>query len=143
MTQCASAEIAELPRSFARLQWHGTDAAVGYVTADGRLAVGAWRFAAPGSAGAARTVLAAKAGTEQPTQVRIATVMPLNDSDDNPLTLVTLSRVAAGTLSLASRRLHKTLVYQRWARIRSGSRRSASRRRAVLGVGSTSVHSSA
>ena len=112
MTQYASAEIAELPRSFERLQWHGTDAAVGYVTADGHLAVGAWRFAAPGSASAARTVLAAKVGTEQPTQVRIATVMPLNDSDDNPVTLVTLSRVAAGTLRLVSWRLHKTLVYQ-------------------------------
>jgi hypothetical protein len=57
-------------------------------------------------------VLASKAGTEQPTQVRIASVMPQSDSDDDPVTLVTLSRVAAGTLRLVSWRLHKTLVYQ-------------------------------
>jgi len=112
MTQYATAEFAEIPRSFARLQWHGTDVAVGYLTADGHLAVAAWRFAASGSGSAARTVLASKAGTEQPTQVRIASVMPQSDSDDDPVTLVTLSRVAAGTLRLVSWRLHKTLVYQ-------------------------------
>jgi hypothetical protein len=49
----------------------------------GHLAVAAWRFAAPGSAGAARTVLASKAGTEQPTQVRLASLMPASDSDDD------------------------------------------------------------
>ena len=110
--QYASAEIAENPRSFARLQWHGTDVAVGYVTSDGHLAVAAWRFAAPGSSGAARTVLASKIGTEQPTQVRIAGLMPASDSDDYPVTLVTLSHVAAGTLRLVSWRMHKALVYQ-------------------------------
>jgi hypothetical protein len=112
MSQYASAEIAELPRSFARLQWHGTDAAVGYVTSDGHLAVAAWRFAAPGSASVARTVLASKTGTEQPTQVRITSLLPQSDSDDDPVTLVTLSRVAAGSLRLVSWRMHKTLVYQ-------------------------------
>ena len=112
MTQYASAEFAELPRSFARLQSHGTDVAVGYVTPDGHLAVAAWRFAAPGSGSAARTVLASTVGTEQPTQVRIASLMPSSDSDDDPVTLVTLSRVAAGALRLVSWRMHKTLVYQ-------------------------------
>lgn len=112
MSQYASAEFAELPRSFARLQWHGTDVAVGYISPDGHLAVAAWRFAAPGSGNAARTVLAAKVGTEQPTQLRIASLMPDSDSDDDPVTLVTLSHVAAGTLRLVSWRMHKTLVFQ-------------------------------
>ena len=106
-----SAEIAELPRSFARLQWHGCDAAAAYTTPDGHLAVGAWRFAAPGSTSAARTVLASKVGSEQPTQVRITSLMPGSDSDDDPVPLVTLSRVAAGSLRLVSWRLHRTLVY--------------------------------
>jgi len=79
---------------------------------EGHLAVAAWRFAAPGSASAARTVLAAKAGTEQPTQVRLASLVPASDSDDDPVSLVTLSHVAAGSLRLVSWRLHKsTLVY--------------------------------
>lgn len=112
MSQYGSAEFPELPRSFARLQWHGTDVAVGYITADGHLAVAAWRFAVPGSSTAPRTVLASKVGTEQPTQVRVASLMPQSDSDDDPVPLVTLSRVAAGNLRLVSWRLHKTLVYQ-------------------------------
>ena len=57
-------------------------------------------------------MLAHKEGTEQPTQVRLASLVPASDSDDDPVSLVTLSRVAAGTLRLVSWRLHKTtLVY--------------------------------
>jgi hypothetical protein len=112
MSTYGSAEIAEIPRVFARLQSHGSDAAVAYTTPEGHLAVAAWRFAAPGSASAARTVLAAKAGTEQPTQVRLASLVPASDSDDDPVSLVTLSHVPAGALRLVSWRLHKTtLVY--------------------------------
>jgi len=110
MSVYGSAEIAEIPRAFARLHHHGSDAAVAYTTPDGHLAVAAWRFAAPGSASAARSVLAHKAGTEQPTQVRLASLIP--SSDDDPVSLVTLSRVAAGTLRLVCWRLRKTtLVY--------------------------------
>jgi len=111
MNVYASAEIAEIPRVFARLQWYGCDAAVAYTTPVGHLAVAAWRFAAPGSASAARSVLAHKEGTEQPTQVRLATLIPSSGSDDDPVSLVTLSRVAAGSLRLVCWRLHKTLVY--------------------------------
>ena len=111
MTVYASAEVVEEPQAFARLQWYGCDAAVAYKTPEGHLAVAAWRFAAPGSASAARTVLAAKVGTEQPTQVRLASLLPPSGSDDDPVSLVTLSRVAAGTLRLVSWRLHRTLVY--------------------------------
>jgi len=111
MSVYGSAEIAEIPRVFARLQSHGTDAAVAYTTPDGHLAVAAWRFAAPGAGGAARSVLAHKEGLEQPTQIRLASILPTADSDDNPVWLVTLSRVAAGSLRLVSWRLHKTLVY--------------------------------
>ena len=106
-----SAEIVETPEAFARLQTSGGDAAVAYRTPEGHLAVAAWRFAAPGSASAARTVLASKVGTEQPTQVRLASLPPASDSDNDPVSLVTLSRVAAGTLRLVSWRLHRTLVY--------------------------------
>ena len=96
--------------AFARAQWYGCDAAVAYTTPEGHLAVAAWRFAAPGSASAARSVLAHKTGTEQPTQVRLASLIP--SSADDPVALVTLSRVAAGTLRLVRWRLHKTtLVY--------------------------------
>jgi hypothetical protein len=111
MSVYGSAEIAEFPEAFARLQSYGCDAAVAYKTPEGHLAVAAWRFAAPGSSSAPRTVLAAKAGTEQPTQVRLASVLPLGGSDDDPVSLVTLSRVAAGSLRLVSWRLHKTLVF--------------------------------
>jgi hypothetical protein len=111
MSVYGSAEFVELPRSFARLQYYGTDAAVAYTTPLGHLAVAAWRFATPGSASAARTVLAQKEGTEQPTQVRLASLIPASDSDDDPVALVTLSHVAAGALRLVSWRLHRTLVY--------------------------------
>ena len=106
-----SAEIAEIPRSFARLQWYGGDAAVAYTTPEGHLAVAAWRFAAPGSADAARTVLAATIGTEQPTQVRLTSLVPTSGSDADPVPLVTLSRVPAGLLRLVSWRLHKTVIF--------------------------------
>jgi hypothetical protein len=81
-------------------------------TPEGHLAVAAWRFAAPGSASATRTVLAAQAGTEQPTQVRLATLLPASGSDDDPVSLVTLSHVAAGSLRLVSWRLHRTLLLE-------------------------------
>lgn len=111
MSVYASAEIAEDPDAFARLQSQGCDAAVAYTTPEGHLAVAAWRFAAPGSAGTARTVLASKVGTEQPTHVRLASLVPASDSDDDPVSLVTLSRVAAGSLRLVSWRLHKTPIF--------------------------------
>ena len=111
MSVYGSAEIAETPRSFARLQTYGGDAAVAYTTPEGHLAVAAWRFAAPGSADAARTVLATKVGTAQPTNVRIASLVPTSDSDADPVPLVTLSRVAAGLLRLVSWRLHKTVIF--------------------------------
>ena len=111
MSMYGSAEIVEMPEAFARLHSYGCDAAVAYKTPEGHLAVAAWRFATPGSTGAARAVLASKAGTEQPTQVRIASLLPVGGSDDDPVSLVTLSRVAAGSLRLVGWRLHKTLVY--------------------------------
>jgi hypothetical protein len=111
MSVYAGAEIAEVPETFARLQTYGCDAAVAYTTTDGHLAVAAWRFAAPGSGDAARTVLASKVGTEQPTQVRLASLVPASDSDADPVSLVTLNRVAAGSLRLGSWRLHRALVY--------------------------------
>ena len=107
MTTYGTAEIDQMP-VFARLRHHGTDAAVAYKTGDGHLAVAAWRFAAPGAGGAARTVLASKAGTEQPTQFRLTTLIP-SDADE-PVSLVTLSRVAAGALRLVSWRLKKTIL---------------------------------
>jgi hypothetical protein len=110
MSVYGSVEIAETPRAFARLGWYGSDAAVAYTTPEGHLAVAAWRFAAPGSNSATRTVLAAKAGTEQPTQVRIASLLPASGSDDDPVSLVTLSH-AAGSLRLVSWRLHKTVDF--------------------------------
>ena len=110
MSVYGSVEIAEVPRAFARLGWFGSDAAVAYMTPEGHLAVAAWRFAAPGSASATRTVLAAKTGTEQPSQVRLATALPSSGSDDDPVSLVTLSHVAAGALRLVSWRLHRTLL---------------------------------
>jgi hypothetical protein len=111
MSVYGSTEIAEIPRSLARLQYYGGDAAVAYMTPEGHLGVAAWRFAAPGSADTTRTVLAAKVGTEQPTQVRLASLVPTSDSDADPVQLVTLSRVAAGLLRLVSWRLHKTFIF--------------------------------
>jgi hypothetical protein len=111
MNVYANTEFPENPRSFARLQTDGLDAGVAYVTPDGHLAVAAWRFAAPGSGNAARSVFAAKTGTEQPTQVRLASLIPPSDSDADPVWLVTLDRVAAGALRLVSWKLHQTLVY--------------------------------
>jgi hypothetical protein len=111
MSTYASAEIAESPQTFARLQTYGSDVAVAYATPIGQLAVAAWRFAAPGTASAPRTVLAAKTSGEQPTQVRLASLMPASDSDDDPVSLVTLSHAAGGALRLVSWRLHRTLVY--------------------------------
>ena len=108
MTTYATAEIVQTP-VFARLRRHGADAAVAYKTGDGHLAVAAWRFAAPGAGGAARTVLASKAGTELPTQFRLTTLVPSDDDDPGPF--VTLSRVASGALRLVSWRLKKTLLY--------------------------------
>ena len=108
MTTYATAEIAQTP-VFARLRHHGTDAAVAYKTGDGHLAVAAWRFAAPGAGGAARTVLASKAGTELPTQFRLTTLVP--SDDDDPVPFVTLSRATSGALQLVSWRLKKTLLY--------------------------------
>jgi len=97
-------EIDQIP-VFARLRHYGTDAAVAYKTGDGHLAVAAWRFAAPGAGGAARTVLASKAGTELPTQFRLTTLVP-SDADD-PVPFVTLSRATSGQLRLVSWRLKK------------------------------------
>ena len=111
MTVYGSAEIAEIPRAFARLGWYGSDAAVTYTTPEGHLAVAAWRFAAPGSAAAARTVLASKASSDQPTQARLASLLPASGSDNDPVSLVTLSRVPAGLLRLVSWRLHKTIDF--------------------------------
>ncbi len=108
MNPYATAEIAESPTTFARLRASGNDAAVAYKTPEGHLAVAAWRFAAPGSGSAPRTVLASRVGTEQPTQVRIASLVPAGD--DDPVPLVTLNRVAAGSLRLVSWRFHQTSV---------------------------------
>jgi hypothetical protein len=111
MNVYATTEFPENPRSFARLQTPGLDTGVAYVTPDGHLAVAAWRFAAPGSNSAPRTVLASKTGTEQPTQVRLAALIPASGSDTDPVWMVTLDRVAAGALRLVSWKLHQTLVY--------------------------------
>ena len=108
MSIYATAEIDQIP-VFARLHHHSTDAAVAYKTGDGHLAVAAWRFAAPGGSGAARTVLASKVGVELPTQIRLTTLVP--SDDDDPVVLITLTRAAAGTLRLVSWRLKKTLLY--------------------------------
>jgi len=110
MSVYAGAEIAEMPETFARLQTYGCDAAVAYKTTLGQLAVGAWRFAAPGGSGAARAVLASKTSGEQPTRVRIASLVPASDSDNDPVPLVTLHRTAGGLLRLVAWRLHR-LVY--------------------------------
>jgi hypothetical protein len=111
MTLYATTEFAEDPRSFARLQTLGLDAGVAYITPDGHLAVAAWRFAAPGSASAARTVLASNSGGEQPTGVRLASLIPASDNDTDPVWLVTLDRVAAGSLRLVSWKLHQGPTY--------------------------------
>ena len=108
MTAYATAEIDQNP-VFARLRQHGSDAAVAYKSPLGLLAVAAWRFAAPGSGNAARTVLASKVGTEQPTQIRLTTI--LTSDEDDPIPIVTLSRVAAGAMRLVSWRLKKTLYF--------------------------------
>ncbi|HEY2558984.1 MAG TPA: hypothetical protein VGI48_04650 [Caldimonas sp.] len=111
MSTYASAEFAEAPTTFARLQTYGSDAAVAYTTPEGHLAVAAWRFAAPGSTSAARTVLASKVGTEQPTEVRLASLIPLDDNEDDTVRLVTLNRVAAGALRLVSWQFRKFDYY--------------------------------
>lgn len=100
------AEIEQTP-VFARIHHHGLDAAVAYRTADGHLAVGAWRFTAPGAGGAARIVLASKVGTEQPTQMRLATM--IQSGEDDPVPLVTLSRVPSSAMRLVGWRSKKTL----------------------------------
>jgi hypothetical protein len=102
--------MAENPETFARLQSQGCDAAVAYKTPLGLLAVAAWRFAAPGSASAALTVLASKVGGEQPTSIRIASLVPASEDDNDPVTLVTLSCNAGGALRLVSWRLHRGLA---------------------------------
>jgi hypothetical protein len=84
--------------------------AVAYKTPLGLLAVAAWRFAAPGSVNAARTVLASKVGGEQPTSIRIASLLPASENDNDPVTLVTLSCNAGGALRLVSWRLHRGLA---------------------------------
>ncbi len=107
MTVYASAEITQNP-VFAPLQHHSSNAAVAYSTSDGKLAVAAWRFAKPGSSGAARTVLASKTSAELFTQVRLTTLLP--PDGDYPVALVTLGRVASGMLRLVSWRLKSTLA---------------------------------
>lgn len=107
MSTYATAEIDQIP-VFARLHYYGTDAAVAYKSGDGHLAVAAWRFGAPGGSSAARTVLASKVGVEQPTQIRLTTLLPSDQS--YPVELVTLSRVAAGKLRLVCWRLKQTIV---------------------------------
>jgi len=54
-------------------------------------------------------VLASKVGGEQPTS-RIASLVPASENDNDPVTLVTLSRNVGGGLRLVSWRLHR-LVY--------------------------------
>ncbi|MGZ5185909.1 MAG: hypothetical protein ACXWCO_12460 [Caldimonas sp.] len=110
MSAYASAEIAEIPTTFARLHSQGSDTAVAYKTPEGHLAVAAWRFAAPGSGSPTRTVLASKVGVEQPTQVRLASLMP-SDDENATAPLVTLSRAATGALRLVSWRFKKTPDY--------------------------------
>jgi hypothetical protein len=83
------------PRAPARLQSHGCDAAAAYTTPEGHL---------PSPLGACRAgqrqrrALGArfKVGTAQTTQVRLASLLPSSDSDNDPVSLVTLRRVAAG-----------------------------------------------
>ncbi len=104
MSVYATAEIDQYP-VIARLRRYGTDAAVAYKDADGHLAVAGWRFAAPGGAGSARVVLASKVGVEQPTQFRLATMVP--SDDDDPVPIVTLSRVPAGAMRLVSWKFRK------------------------------------
>jgi hypothetical protein len=110
MSTYASAEIAEIATTFAPLHSRGSDTAVAYSTPLGQLAVAAWRFAAPGSSSPARTVLASKVGGEQPTQVRLVSMPPDDDSDDT-VPLVTLSHAAGGALRLVSWRFRKALDY--------------------------------
>jgi hypothetical protein len=54
-------------------------------------------------------VLASKVGGEQPTQVRLASLMP--DDSDTAVPLVTLSGAAGGALRLVSWRFRKGLDY--------------------------------
>jgi len=109
MSVYATAEITQIPRVFARLHHYGSDAAVAYLSGDGHLTVAAWRFCAPGAAGAARTVLASKVGDELPTQFRLTSLLPYDDA--YPVNLVTLSRVASGKLRLVSWLLKKTIIF--------------------------------
>jgi hypothetical protein len=110
MSTYASTKFAESPLTFAPLHSEGSDAAVTYTTPEGQLAVAVWRFAAPGSGSPARAVLASKVGGEQPTPVRLANLMPDDDSDTT-VPLVTLSGAAGGTLRLVSWRFRKGLDY--------------------------------
>jgi hypothetical protein len=110
MSTYASDEIVETPTTFAPLHSDGGDAAVAYTTPLGQLAVAAWRFAAPGGSGPARTVLASKVSGEQPTQVRLTSLMP-DDDNTSTVPLVTLHGDAGGALRLVSWRLRKTLDY--------------------------------
>jgi len=104
----ATAEIDQKP-VFARLRSHATDVAVAYLNASFKLAVAAWRLAAPGSGAAARTVLASKAGLEMPTQFRLATLVP--QDADAPVKLFTLVRAPSGKLGLICWSLKFTQVF--------------------------------
>ena len=55
-------------------------------------------------------MLASKVGGEQPTQVRLASLMPDDDSETT-VPLVTLSGAAGGALRLVSWRFRKGLDY--------------------------------
>lgn len=123
MTVYASAEITQNP-VFAPLHPHGTKVAVAYDTSAGKLAVAAWRFAAPGSSGAARTVLAAKASAELFTQVRLTTLLP--PDGDYPVALVTLGRAVSGKLRLLSWQLKSTLAARSRRPAGGASKRRAS-----------------
>ena len=110
MSTYASTEFAESPLTFAPLHSEGSDAAVTYTTPEGQLAVAVQRFVAPGSGSPARAVLASKVGGEQPTPVRLASLMPDDDSDTT-VPLVTLSGAAGGTLRVVSRRFRKGSMF--------------------------------
>lgn len=110
MTVYASDEIAQSHPVFARLQHYEPKAAVAYTAGDGKLAVAAWRFQAPGGSGSVRTVLASKIGVELPTQIRLATIVPSGAND--PVAFVTLIRVASGALHLGAWELKSSLMAQ-------------------------------
>ena len=123
MSVYASAEITQNP-VFAPLHPHGTKVAVAYDTSAGKLALAAWRFAAPGSSGAARTVLATKASAELFTQVRLTTLLP--PDGDYPVALVTLGRAVSGKLRLLSWQLKSTLAARSRKSAGGASKRKAS-----------------